>query len=284
MPAMRSLLFVPANRPNMVARAHQTPADVIVLDLEDSVPPEEKEAARSAVAEAVTSLKAAGKAVHVRVNHLDTGLTRDDLEAAVAPGLDGLVFPKAGGAQEVRELDVLIRERETQGRLHPGDILLVPHIESARGLLRCEEIALASSRIAALSLGGEDYVGDLGVPRTQEALEYGRRVLVNCCTAYGLPPLDVVYPVLHDIDGLQAEALYARAIGFKGKYVIHPEQVEPVNAAFLPTAAEIESARRIVAAFEQAVAGGRASVQVDGRMVDTPVARRARALLDATLT
>jgi citrate lyase subunit beta/citryl-CoA lyase len=276
---MRSLLFVPANRDNMVARAHQTPADVIVLDLEDSVPPSEKEITRAKLRSAIGSLKAAGKTVHVRVNGLDTGLTKDDLAAAIGPGPDGVILPKAEAARDVRQFDILIREQEMRNGLHPGDILMFPHVESARGVLRCEEIGQASSRIAGISLGGEDYVASLAVPRSAEALEYARRVVINVCSAYGLLPLDVVYPVINDEAGLTAEAAYCRAIGFKGKYCIHPGQVETVNRAFSPVTEEVEAARRAVAAFDEAMSRGQASVQVDGKMVDTPVARRARDLI-----
>jgi citrate lyase subunit beta/citryl-CoA lyase len=276
---MRSILFVPANRPNMVARAHQTPADVILLDLEDSVPASEKEAARTGLAQNIDSLKAAGKTVHVRVNGMETGLTRDDLAAAVRPGLDGLVLPKAEAARDIRQADVMIREQEMRNQVKPGSVLLFPHVESARGLLRCEEIAQASSRIAGMSLGGEDYVASLGVPRSTEALEYARRVVINVCSAYGLLPLDVIYPAINDPEGLAAEAAYDRAIGFKGKYVIHPGQVELVNRAFLPREDELQAARRAIEAFDAAVARGEASVQVDGSMVDIPVAKRARDLV-----
>src|SRR5215471_7428283 len=225
----RSILFVPANRDNMVARAAQTPADVITLDLEDSVPASEKEATRAKLRDAIASLKAAGKTVHVRVNSLETGLTKDDLAAAITPGLDGLSFPKAEAASDIREVDVLIRQQEMYNGVRPGTVLLFPQIESAKAVLRCEEIARASTRIAGLSMGGEDYTADLGVPRTVEGreLEYARRVLVHVCIAYKLLPLDGIWPVLGDIVGLTAESRYARSIGFKGKYLIHPEQAEP---------------------------------------------------------
>jgi citrate lyase subunit beta/citryl-CoA lyase len=278
---MRTLLFVPAHRESMVARAHQVPADVICLDLEDAVPPGEKQQARDGVRASVESLKAAGKQVHVRVNHLDSGLTREDLAAAVGPGLDGLLFPKARGAAHIRELDVLIREQELHNGVRPGTIVLIAMIESARAVLRCEEIALASTRIAALALGGEDYAADLGVARTAAAneLEYGRRVVVHCAAAYGLQALDGIYPTLHDAEGLLADARYARSIGMKGKYVIHPEQVEPVNQVFSPTPDELAGARKIVAAYDEAMSRGIGVIDVDGQMVDVPVANRARDLL-----
>jgi citrate lyase subunit beta/citryl-CoA lyase len=281
MTPMRTLLFVPAQRESMVEKAHQIPADVICLDLEDAVPPAEKATARGRVRAAIESLKAAGKTVHVRVNHLDTGLTKDDLAAAIGPGLDGLLFPKARGAAQIRELDVLIREQELHNGVRPGAVALIAMIESARAVLRCEEIALASTRIAALALGGEDYAADLGVARTTAGieLEYARRVVANCAAAYGLQALDGIYPTLRDEAGLLADARYARSIGMKGKYVIHPEQVEPVNQVFSPTQAELAVARKIVSAYDEAMRGGIGVIDVDGQMVDVPVANRARNLI-----
>lgn len=278
----RTLLFVPANRENMVRKAHDVAADVIVLDLEDAVTPEEKPAARAAVRAAIESLSTAGKTVHVRINHLETGPTREDLAAAIGPGLTALLFPKAQSAADIRDLDVLIREQEYHKEgVRPGDTALIPMIETARAVLRCEDIATASSRIAGLALGGEDYCADIGVPRTNEGreLEHIRRIMVHVCAAYRLRALDGIYAPLGDIDGLRADAAYSRSIGFKGKYVVHPEQIEPVNQVFSPTAEEIEAARRLVVAFEEAVRQGHGTVRIEGQMVDVPVANRARDLL-----
>ena len=281
MQPMRTLLFVPANRENMVRRAHEVPADVIVLDMEDAVPPSEKEGTRAGLRASIESLQAAGKTVHLRINHLDTGMTRDDLAAAMGPGLAGLEFPKTQGAADIRQLDVLIREQELHRGVKPGTVALFPMIETARGLLRCEDIALSSSRIRGLVLGGEDYAVDLGVRRTPEGreIEHARRVIVTCAAAYKLAALDVIYPSFTDEAGLVADAAYARSLGFKGKFVIHPDQVGPVNEAFTPRGEEVETARRILQAFEEALSEGRGSVQVDGRMVDAPVAQQARDLV-----
>lgn len=281
MTPMRTLLFVPAQRANMVEKAAGIPADVTVLDLEDAVPANEKAAAREGIRASIAALKAAGKTVHVRINHLDTGLTKDDLSAAIGPGLDGLLFPKAQGAAQIRELDVMIRERELHGDVRPGTIALIPMIETARAILRCEEIATASTRITGLALGGEDYAADLGVPRTNEAneFEYARRIIIHCAIAYGLQPLDAIYPPLHDEAGLIADARYARSIGMKGKYVVHPDQVGPVNEVFAPTPQELASARKIVDAYDAAMQGGIGVIDVDGQLVDVPVANRARDLL-----
>jgi citrate lyase subunit beta/citryl-CoA lyase len=278
----RTLMFVPSNRPNMVQRAHQTPADVIVLDLEDAVPLDEKVAARQTVRASVESLHAAGKTVHVRVNNLDTKLTRDDLAAVIGPGLEALLYPKAQSAQEIRDLDVLIREQEYhRDGVTPGDTALIPMIETARAVLRCEEIARASSRVAGLALGGEDYCADLAVPRTKEGreLEHIRRTMVHVCVAYRLRALDGIYAVLGDEEGLRADAAYARSIGMKGKYIVHPEQVAPVNEVFSPSAEEVEAARRLLAEFEAGVAAGHGTVRIAGQMVDIPIANRARELI-----
>jgi citrate lyase subunit beta/citryl-CoA lyase len=278
----RTLMFVPSNRPNMVQRAHATPADVIVLDLEDAVPPGEKEAARSGIRPHIESLHAAGKTVHVRINNLDTRLTRDDLAAVIGPGLQALLYPKAQSGQEVRDLDVLIREQEYhKDGVTPGDTALIPMIETARAVLRCEDIAKASSRTVGLALGGEDYCADIGVPRTKEGreLEHIRRVMIHVCVAYGLRPLDGIYAVLGDEAGLRADAAHVRSIGMKGKYVVHPEQVGPVNETFSPTEAELAAARQLVAEFDAAVAAGHGTVRIAGQMVDIPIYNRARELI-----
>ena len=278
----RTLMFVPSNRASMVQRAHQTPADVIVLDLEDAVPPAEKAAARETVRASIESLHAAGKTVHVRVNNLETKLTRDDLAAVVGPGLQALLYPKAQSGQEIRDLDVLIREQEYhKDGVTPGDTALIPMIETARAVLRCEDIARASSRIVGLALGGEDYCADLGVPRTKDGreLEYIRRTMVHVCAAYGQRPLDGIYAVLGDEEGLRADAAYARSIGMKGKYIVHPEQVAPVNEVFSPTTQEIDAARQLLAEFEAGVAAGHGTVRIAGQMVDVPIANRARELI-----
>ncbi len=278
---LRSMLYVPANRENMVARAHQTPADVIILDLEDSVPPAEKEATRAGIAASVASLKAAGKTVHVRVNHFETGLTEGDLTAVIVPGLDGIAFPKAKTGEEIGRLDEMIGRLEANASIAAGSIGLVPHVESAMGVLNCRDIASAAPRSIGLALSGFDYVADMGVDRTPAGgeLEYVRRIIAHCAVAYGLQPLDTPFGDFKDEAGLVAETTYVKSIGFKGKHLIHPAQVEPVNRVFEPKAEAVEESRRIVAAFVEAEARGEASIQVDGRMVDTAIVRRARDLI-----
>jgi citrate lyase subunit beta/citryl-CoA lyase len=265
----------------MIERAYSTPADVIVLDLEDSVPPEEKLTARGNIREAVNYLKGAAKTVHVRVNSHASGLLKDDIVAAIGEGLDGLALPKVEGGRDIRQLDIILREQELHNGVRPGTVALIAHIESPRGILRCEDIIEASTRTIGLALGGYDYALELGVPRSKDGRElgYARHVVATACAAFGLQAFDGPYADFHDAAGLAAEAQYARAIGFKGKYVIHPNQVETVNRLFTPADEEVEEARKVLAAYEEAVAAGHGSVEVDGKMVDTPVARRAQALI-----
>lgn len=278
----RSLIFVPGIRENMIEKARGFAADVIVLDLEDSVPPVEKEQARQIVRRAIPVLAGLGHSVHVRVNPVDSGLARDDLAAVVCPELSGIGLPKAESAQDVRDIDVLIREQELERGVKPGALALIPAIESARGVLRCEEICRASTRLAAITLGADDYTADLGVHRTREGreLDYARQVMVVCARAAGILALDTPFADFRDEEGLVRESEWVRSLGLKGKYLIHPSQIEPVNRVFRPTEEEVAYARRVVAAFEEEVARGHAAVQVDGRMVDTPVAKRARALIE----
>lgn len=279
----RTLLFVPGNRERMLARAATAGADVIVVDLEDAVPAAEKRAARALTRSWLQRLADAGQTVFVRVNGVQTGLTRADVQAVVRPGLAGVVLPKAGQAQDLRDLDVLLREAELARRIRPGNVRTLPIIESACGLLRCEEIARASDRLVGLSVGGEDYTAELGVPgdaRTT-ALAHLRYTVVQVAVAYSLVPIDTPFADTRDADGLAAEARLARAMGFRGKYVIHPGQVEAVNAAFTPSREELAEARRVVRAAETGAKRGRGSVSLDGRMVDAPVVARARRLLAA---
>ncbi len=277
---LRTLLFVPAQREPMFAKAGGSGADAIVLDLEDAVAPQEKTAARANAQRALASLAGRGP-VFVRVNGVRTGLTRDDLLAVVRGGLAGVVLPKPEAPQDLRDLDVLLREAEMANGVRPGDIAVIPIIESTRGLLRAEEIAVASDRIIALSLGAEDYCAELEVERNVAgtALAHLRYRVVEIATALGLTPIDTPYPDVRDLEGLGAETGFARAVGFKGKYVLHPDQVAPVNALFTPSESDVAAARRIIAAYDDAVEHGAGAISVDGRMVDAPVASRARRLV-----
>lgn len=282
MAAFRTMLFVPAQRDHMVEKAGSHGADAVVLDLEEAVPPAEKQAARDVVASRLEGLAAAtGAPVYVRVNDVRSGLTRDDLMAVVRAGLAGVLLPKAEAAQDLRDLDVLLREAEMANGVRPGDVAVMPIIESARGVLRCEDIATASDRVAGLAVGAYDYTAGLGVARDRDgrALAHLRYVVVQVAVAYGLVPIDTPYADIEDEAGLTAETELVQAIGFKGKLVVHPRQIPLVNGIFAPAPDDVAQARRVVEAFDEGVSRGLGAVSLDGRMVDGPIAARARQLL-----
>jgi len=279
----RTLLFVPADKERMLEAATRSAADVIVIDLEDAVAPDAKAAARERARDAIPRLAANGRPVFVRVNSISSELTRDDVIAVVGAGLAGVVLPKCDEPQDLRDLDVLLREAEMANGVRPGDIATIPIIESARAVLRCEAIALASDRVVALSVGGEDYTRHIGARRdaTGAALQHIRSVVVTVAAAYGLLAIDTPYAGYRDAAGLMKDAKIARALGMKGKYVIHPGQIAAVNKAFTPTATELAEARRIVAAFDRAADAAEGTTSLNGRMIDAPIAARARAQIAA---
>ena len=281
-PILRSILFVPANVERFVARAPETGADVVCLDLEDSVPPGEKAGARTMAAEAIATMPRSGYSTFVRVNGLDTGLLEDDLLAVVRPGLDGIVLPKAHSAEVVRQADHYLTILERQQGMEAGTVSIIPLVESAEGVLNSREIAAASPRLAGLSLGAEDLAADMGLQRSETGreIEWPRARLAAAAAAAGLVPIDTPEPDYTDLERLQRDATFARSLGFRGKYCIHPAQVEVVNRVFSPTAEEIAEAREVVRVLEkEGIAKGRAAVSVDGKMIDTPMYWQAKRLL-----
>jgi citrate lyase beta subunit len=275
---LRSLLFVPAGRERMLETAARVPADAIVLDLEDAVPAARKASARAMARRSVATLAKPRRRVTVRVNDTGSGLTRDDLLAVVTKGLHAVIVPKADHPQALRDIDVLLREAEIANGVRPGDVGVIPLIESAQAVLRSEEIATAIDRVIGLAVGGEDYTVDIGAPRGEPALRHIRAVVVQVAAAHGLLAIDTPYPHYRDDEGLQAEAEQARAVGLRGKLAIHPDQVPIINRAFSPTEDEVTRATRIVEAFDAAPDG---AIGVDGQMVDAPIVARARAVLSA---
>ncbi len=281
MQIFRTLLFVPAIRERMLVGAPKSGADAIVIDLEDAVPDGEKAAARAMAQRHIARIAEAGSAVYVRINGIHSGIARDDVMAVVGPALAGVVLPKTDSPQDLRDLDVLLREAEMAAGVRPGDIATIPLIESAGAVLRCEQIAAASDRVAALSFGAEDYTFDLGIRRSGNAagLQHARSTLVHVATAMQVASIDTPYADYKDAKGLAGETAIARDLGMKGKYVIHPDQVATVNATFTPSKEEVAYARLVIEAYQRGLANGLGAVNLDGRMVDAPIAERARAVV-----
>ena len=283
---LRSMLFAPASHLRHAEKALAGEADAAILDLEDAVALEEKENAREAAASLLRArrLDDGGPLAFVRVNALSTPFAYGDLRAVVGPGCDGIMHPKTESPEQVAILDWLLLQLERERGLAEGSIPLLPIVETAAGLQRVEAIAAASERIRCLNLGAGDFSLDTHMRRAPDAggLLWARVRVVVASRAAGLePPIDSVYFDLRDEAGLIADAEQAQAIGFQGKACIHPAQVAPVNRVFAPSGEEVERARRVVAAFEAALASGTAAIQVEGMLVDYPIAEEARRVLRA---
>lgn len=287
---LRSLLFVPGSDTHKLGKIAtlEDTADVVVIDLEDAVADEEKSAARATTRDAVPSCGSGGSAVMVRVNSSSTGRLEQDIDAVVQPALDGIMVPKIEGLDALAAADEAISAAERREGLKPGTIRVLALIETSRGLVNCEHIlAEAPERTLTAVFGAGDFSTELGVDLTPDAEEllYARSRLVVATRAAGLPkPVDGPWLALEDEEGLVADCVRSRGLGFQGRVTVYPPQVEPVLRAYswLPES-EVKRARRVVEAFEEAEGRGVASIRVDGRFVDYPIYRLAqeRLQLDA---
>jgi len=280
LPVWRSLLYVPANNERFVAKAHVRGADAVILDLEDGVPAPERPAARAALVRSVAAAGQGGADVLVRINRPLRDAVRD-LEAAVVPGLRGLVLPKTEGPDHLRLLAEVVAELEAERGLAGGAVLFVPVVESPAALVRAEAIASAHARVAALVLGGEDFALAAGMEPDAETLHLPKLLCLLAARAAGVVPLGFIGTVADyaDLGAFRAMVRRSRRFGFEGASCIHPSGVPILNEEMAPAADAVERARRVVEAYDAALAAGRGAVTVDGRMVDVPVAERARRLL-----
>ena len=272
----RTRLFVPGSTPKFFAKAGLCDPDVVILDLEDGVVPQEKNAARLLVRNALRTVDFRGAERTVRINPLPQGL--EDIRAVAPHGVHALLLSKTEDPAEVVEVDRAVREAlEDQ----ESEVYLVPSIETARGAFRALEIAEASPRVVGLSLGLEDYVNDMGAEHTPERSEsaWFTGQVLNASRAAGVQPLGSVYTDIQDQEGLARYAEDFRKLGFEGLACIHPSQVPVINEAFSPRSQDVAKAQRIVDAFEQAAAEGTGAISVDGKLVDLPVVELARRVL-----
>ncbi len=278
---LRSLLFTPGNNERMIRKTATLGADAVILDLEDAVPMAEKEAARHLLRDAI-ALVATGEAqVFVRVNALVTGLTTEDLEQVIQAGLAGVVLPKTESSDGVREVSRLIGELERRRGIEAGSVALIPLLESAKGVLDARAIAVASKRIIALAFGSLDFTRDMGTTVSRQGTEvfYARSHIAVVARAAGSLAIDTPWIDIADPEGLAEEARMARQLGFAGKLLIHPSQIEPVNGVFSPSKDEVTYARNVVEAFRAAEAQGLGAISLDGRMIDVANARQAQDLI-----
>jgi citrate lyase subunit beta/citryl-CoA lyase len=283
---LRSVLYTPGHRQDLIAKAPGYGADALCLVLEDSVPNELKAQARGIVGQSITELGGAGQTVFVKVNPPGPGGLEEDLAAIVRPGLAGIVLPKVGAESDVQYADKLLSAAEAQAGCAPGSVAILVLIETPLAGVRAFELASASPRVASLIPGAAangDMARELGFRWTPEGIErlYLRsKVLMDQRAADIANPLDGIYGEVADLDGLVVEAEHARQLGYRGKLVVHPTHVAPVNRVFTPSPAEIREHQRVLDAFEAALADGLAGVVVDGRFVDYAMAATAQQILD----
>lgn len=277
----RSMLFVPGNNPGMLRDAYIYGSDSLMFDLEDSVSLREKDAARFLVYNALTSLHYGQKELVVRINDLSSGLGIQDLEAMVRARPHVIRLPKTETAQDVLDCEREIGRIEKEAGIPPRQTGMMAAIESAKGVLHAYEIATASPRLVAIALGAEDYVTDLRTTRSDGTeLFFARNMLLNAARAAGIDALDTVFSDVNDEAGFLKECKLIRQLGFDGKSVINPRQIPPLHEVFRPDEKELAKARAVMEAIAEAEARGSGVASLNGRMIDKPVALRARYLID----
>lgn len=278
------MMFVPGNNPGMMADAHIYQPDSIMLDLEDSVTLAEKDAARWLVFNALQSVDYGDTEMVVRINPLNTPFGRKDIDAVVRAGVHVIRMPKTETADEVREVEAEIERVERQlGCV--GRTQIMAAIESALGVVNAYDIATASKRMMGIALGAEDYCANLKTQRTPggDELRLARETIVVAARAAGIDALDTVFSNLNDMEAFRAEVEYIKTLGFDGKSIINPRQIEVVNEVFAPKEKDIAKARTILAAIKEAEARGSGVVSVNGKMVDRPVVLRAQRTIDLAI-
>lgn len=280
----RSRLYVPGNNPSMLVNAGVYGADVLTFDLEDSVSPGEKLAARLLVGELLKekTVDFGRSEVTVRINPLSTPYGKKDLLEIVCERLEGIYLPKTESEEDVIKLDELLTRLEEEKGLEVGRIKIFAIIETARGVLNAYQIASASKRLEAITIGGEDLTADLGGERTPDGMTLftARQMILLAARAAGVQALDTVYSDIKDSDGLYQEAVTVRKMGYDGKAAIHPSQIEVIHRAFTPTEEEIEYARRVIEALETAKKEGSGVAALGSKMIDRPIVKRAERILE----
>lgn len=282
---LRSLLFVPGDSERKFAKARESGADALILDLEDSVAPSQKAAARTMVSRLVEDKTPRDWAFFVRINALDTGLTLDDLCAVVKPGLDALLIPKANGAADIERIGHYLDALEAKARIAPGTVkLAIVATETAKAMFALDSYAPAHPRLVGLTWGAEDLSAALGATDNKEPdgawtfpYEVARAQCLFAASAAEVAPLDTLYVDFRDPEGLERDCRRSRRDGFTGRIAIHPDQIAAINRCYAPSDAEIAHARRIVEAF--AANPGVGTLGIDGKMVDIPHLKAAQKTL-----
>ncbi|MDY0289647.1 MAG: citrate (pro-3S)-lyase subunit beta [Sphaerochaeta sp.] len=277
----RTMMFVPGNNPGMIKDAYIYNCDCIMFDLEDSVSYTEKDAARSLVFHALTTIDYGDKELVVRVNALDSSIGIDDLEAMVRARIDVIRLPKTETAQDIIFCEEQIERIEISIGMPVGTTKMMAAIESAQGVLNAPAIAKASKRLIGIALGAEDYVTDLKTNRSPEGIEllFARSMILQAARSAGISALDTVFSDVNDEEGLIAEAKHIKQLGFDGKSVINPRQIQPIIDIFTPTLKEIQKAKAVMEAIAEANRRGSGVISLNGKMIDRPIVLRAERVI-----
>jgi citrate lyase subunit beta/citryl-CoA lyase len=280
----RSLIFVPGNNQHFLEKAKSLTADIICFDLEDSVPLEEKKSARSLIKEALRQRLGYRSEVYVRTNSPVSGMIHDDLNEILQKGIDGIVIPKVNNVEEIKKIEKMMINLEKKRKLTQKE--LIPSIESAEGVVNTYAIASSSKRIPALIFGVFDLLNDLGVEYTKQAegAKYTRAKIPVDARAAGKYAIDAIWQDLNDETGLEQDCLVAKSLGYIGKSVIHPNQIQITHKIFHPASWEIEWARKVIEAYTTAKQKKKGATKVDGKMIDEVHFKRAKALLESIKT
>lgn len=278
----RTMLYVPGNNPGMIRDAHIYGSDAIMFDLEDSVSIKEKDAARLLVYEALKTFDYGRTEVLVRVNGLNTPYGRDDFEAIVRARPDAIRLPKTETPEDIEEADQLMAQIEKQAGIEQGTIKMMAAIESALGVINAYKIATASKRLTGIAIGAEDFVTDLKTTRSPEGIELltARSLVLFAARAAGIDALDTVFSDVNDEEGFAKEVKLIKQLGFDGKSIINPRQIEIVHNIYTPAEDEIKKSVRIIEAAREAEEKGSGVVSLNGKMIDKPIVERAHRVLE----
>ena len=278
----RSMMFLPSNNPNLIQNGPLLGADAVIFDLEDAVAPNQKDAARELLRHALQALDFGRCEKIVRINGLDSTWWEEDLETILPLGIDVVMPPKTCDAEYIHTLDAKMSEVERQAGMEEGSVKILALLETAMGIENAYPIAGASKRMTGLFLGAEDLTADLHAKRTKKGDEifYARQKLLCSARAAGIEAYDTPFTDTTDLDGLKADAEFAKSLGFSGKACISPAHVEAVNRIFSPSEADIEYAKQVFAAIAEAKRQGKGAISLRGKMIDAPIVARARQTLE----
>jgi citrate lyase subunit beta/citryl-CoA lyase len=283
----RSLIFVPGNSKRYVEKAKALKADIICFDLEDSVPLNEKDAARKIIADAITHRTQYKSNFYVRINSLESDLASLDLAEVIKNGIDGVVVPKVNDESQMKNLDYQVSILEDNQEMINESIKLIPSIESARGVVNAYSIARSSQRINAMVFGIFDFLYDMHLDYIEndnsDEYVYARAKVPVDARAAGVESFDGIWQKVDDIEGLTRDAMVAKRLGYSGKSIIHPSHIDPVHKVFVPTKSQIKWATMVVEALQMAMerGEGQGAVKLEGKMIDAVHYKQAKAILDS---